>query len=200
VLIDLHCHTKPLSACSGLTVHELVRLAKARGLDGICLTEHDRFWPDIELEVLSAEHDFLILGGVELTTDSGHVLAYGLSEAGLRASSLEQLRAAATASNALLYLAHPARGGQPALPSARAKQCFDGAEAVNGSDTGLQNIAAGALARGLLLPGIGGSDAHAGFEVGRAATRFERAIGNQSEFLAELWAGRYEAVALYPEM
>lgn len=196
VLIDMHCHTRPLSACSGLSLPELVRRAKAAGLDGVCLTEHDRFWAEFELEALSREHDFLLLGGIELTTDSGHVLAYGLQEAGLRASSLEQLRQSAQEARALLYLAHPARGGQPALPAARLRDCFDGVEAVNGSDTVLQNMAAAARGLVLRLPGIGGGDAHAGFEVGRAATRFDHAIGSQADLLHELRAGRYEAVSL----
>ena len=52
MLIDLHCHTFPLSQCSILTIDQLVDGARRRGLDGLCLTEHDRWWDEDELAAL----------------------------------------------------------------------------------------------------------------------------------------------------
>jgi len=73
---------------------------------------------------------------------------------------------------------------------------FESVEAVNGSDTRLQNMAAAGLARGFRLPGIGGSDAHSAAEVGRAATRFATNVTDAASLLAALRSGAYEAVAL----
>jgi predicted metal-dependent phosphoesterase TrpH len=70
---------------------------------------------------------------------------------------------------------------------------FESVEAINGSDTRLQNKAATGLARGFRLPGIGGSDAHTAAEVGRAATRFDAPITGEVSLLAALWSGKYEA-------
>ena len=194
MLIDLHCHTTPLSTCSALDVGQLVELARSRGLDAVCLTEHDRAWPEDELEGLRRAYGFPVFAGTELTTDMGHVLAFGLSPSSFSAIAAEVFEAAQR-EGALLFLAHPARDGLLRV-SAETVRFFESVEAINGSDTRLQNMAATGLAGGFRLPGIGGSDAHTGDEVGRAATRFERTISTQDDLLQELSASRYEAVAL----
>jgi len=194
VLIDLHCHTQPLSACSALTPDELVRLAAERRLGGVCLTEHDRAWDPAELEALKARSPIAVFSAVELTTDLGHVLAFGLPPAGYSAIAKEVFAAAQNA-GALLFLAHPARDGLLRITHDTVEY-FESVEATNGSDTRLQNMAATGLAKGFRLPGIGGSDAHTRDEVGRAATRFDVVVGNDGELLEALRSGRYEAVAL----
>ncbi|MCH2527937.1 MAG: PHP domain-containing protein, partial [Dehalococcoidia bacterium] len=78
MIIDLHNHTYPKSDDSFISPDELIIKAKDIGLDGICLTEHDCFWTNDDIELLSSKHNFLILPGVELNTDAGHVLAFGL--------------------------------------------------------------------------------------------------------------------------
>ena len=76
MLIDLHCHTKVHSPCSALTPDALVRAAQARGLDGVCITEHDALWPLAEIEILTRTMQFLVLRGMEVTTEVGHVLVF----------------------------------------------------------------------------------------------------------------------------
>jgi len=195
VLIDLHCHTRPLSTCSALSVEDLLRVAEERGLDGICLTEHDRAWDAAELEKIRARTSLVVLSAVELTTDMGHVLAFGLPGAHAYSAIAREVFEAAEANGALLFLAHPARDGLLRV-NANTVAYFASVEAVNGSDSRLQNLAATGLAKGFRLPGIGGSDAHTVAEVGRAATRFEPDITSEAQLLAELNAGRYEAVSL----
>jgi predicted metal-dependent phosphoesterase TrpH len=193
VLIDLHCHTTPRSKCSALLLEEMVGLARGRGLDGICLTEHDSLWPEEELAAVRRSTGFPVLGAVELTTDLGHVLAYGLPQGSETFGSAAAAFEAGRESGALLFLAHPARDGLLKVDR-QVVDLFESVEAINGSDSRLQNLAATGLARGFRLPGIGGSDAHSAREVGRAATRFEAAISDQASLLAALRSGRYEAV------
>lgn len=195
MLIDLHCHTAPLSACSALDIRELVSLARKRGLDGVCLTEHDRAWPEKELAAARQELAFPIFSAVELTTDLGHVLAFGLPGPSAFSGIAAEVFAAGKPEGALLYLAHPARDGLLRV-TAETVRIFESVEAINGSDTRLQNMAATGLASGFRLPGIAGSDAHTAAEVGRAATRFERAIRTNEDLLAELAAGRYQPIQL----
>lgn len=196
MIIDLHCHTRPLSSCSALDAAGLVRLAEERGLDGICLTEHDRAWGPAELEAVRAGTGLAVFSGIELTTDMGHVLAFGLSPSGYSAVAVEVFRAAEIA-GAILFLAHPARDGLLRVTH-ETLAYFASVEAINGSDSRLQNLAATGLAKGFRLPGIGGSDAHADDEVARAATRFDRLITTDEELVEALRSGRYEAVALGP--
>ena len=78
MLIDLHTHSYPKSDDSFMDVDTLVERSKALGLDGVCLTDHDAFWSWDEIHVLGRRHNFLVLPGTELNTDSGHVLVFGL--------------------------------------------------------------------------------------------------------------------------
>jgi len=195
MLVDLHCHTSLRSPCSVLQPEELVDLAHARGLDGICLTEHDRWWSEDELDALRRRTGFPIFAGVELTTDRGHILAYGLGEPPAPLTTLEAVAAEARRQRAVLYLAHPARDGLLRVD----RQLVDAVasvEAFNGSDTRLQNVAATGLAHGFPLPGIGGGDAHTADELGRAATRFDMRIATSVDLIAALLAGRYSATFL----
>lgn len=194
MLIDLHCHTRPLSSCSALEPDELIRLARERGLDGVCLTEHDRAWGAAELAELRARSEIAVFAAVELTTDMGHVLAFGLDPSSYSPIAA-RVFAAAEASGGLLFLAHPARDGLLRV-SHETVEYFASVEAVNGSDSKLQNIATTGLAKGFRLPGIGGSDAHSAVEVARAATRFEVTVGTDAELLAALRTGHYQAVSL----
>jgi predicted metal-dependent phosphoesterase TrpH len=194
MLVDLHCHTRPRSACSALEPLELAHLAAERGLDGICLTEHDRSWAPDELEALRAAAPIAIFHAVELTTDLGHILAFGLPPVHFSASARE-VAAAADQCGALLYLAHPARDGLLRV-TRETVEYFVSVEAVNGSDSRLQNIAAAGLAKGFRLPGIGGSDAHTADEVGRAATRFAGWPTSDADLLEALRSGAYEALLL----
>lgn len=195
MLLDMHCHTLPRSQCSGLQPEELIELSRARGFDGVCLVEHDAFWPEAELAGLRAKTGFLVLGGVEFTTDVGHVLAYGLSAGSSTFATAASVFAAAQPEQALLFLAHPARDHYLRV-TRETVEFFESVESVNGSDTRLQNMAAAGLSRGFRLPGIGGSDAHSSAEVGRGATRFSAEVTDISSLLRALRSGEYEAVAL----
>lgn len=195
VLIDLHCHTLPLSQCSNLRPEELADLARERGIEGVCLTEHDAAWDADNLAALNLRTGFLFLAGMELTTDLGHVLAFGLGTGSARFASATMLAQAAASDGALLYLAHPARDGLFRFAEA-ATTLFASIETQNGSDTRLQNVAAAGLANAFGLPGIGGSDAHTPAEVGRAATHFEARITDIASLVRALRAGKYEAVDL----
>lgn len=194
MLVDLHCHTRPLSACSALAAGELVRLAAERGLDGVCLTEHDRAWDADALAALRARSPVHVFSGVELTTDLGHVLAFGLEVEDFSAIA-SRVFEAAERRKGLLFLAHPARDGLLRITH-ETVEYFASVEAANGSDTRLQNLAAAGVAKGFRLPGIGGSDAHTKAEVGRAATRFASRIETDAELLAALHEGAYEAELL----
>lgn len=195
MLVDLHCHTLPHSTCSSLRPEELADLARERGLDGICLTEHDYLHTPAELQDLRRRTGFLVFGGVELTTDLGHVLGYGLLPT---VSSLATAQAAfdhSASSKGLLYLAHPARDGLLRV-DARTVTFFESVEAINGSDSRLQNLSASGLARGFRLPGIGGSDCHSPEEVGRAATEFATTFEDEAGLVRALRSGEYHAVSL----
>jgi predicted metal-dependent phosphoesterase TrpH len=190
VLIDLHTHTSARSACSAVAPDDLVAAARAAGLDAVCLTEHDVLWPLAVVRELGERHDFPVLRGIEVTTEVGHVLVYGLTTWRRGLGTLEALTQFVREQGALMFLAHPSRRyGRPV--DGMLAQAFDSLEVCNASEGPLQNATAAEMARAYRLPGIGGSDAHTAREVGLAATRLAVAVSTEEELVAELLKGRH---------
>lgn len=211
MLIDLHNHTYPKSDDSFMSADELVDGARAAGLDGVCLTEHDDFWPAEDAAELTRRHGILVLPGAEINTDAGHVLAFGLGRYRFGMHKPEFLRAEADREGAALAAAHPYRrrfleepGRDPEARAAMLERAasdpqlrlFDAIEAQNGRGSAAENGFAEDLRQRLALPGVGGSDAHRQRQIGTAATRFQRRIASLEDLIEELRAGRTQAVAL----
>lgn len=191
----MHVHTSVWSTDSNVLPHELLEHAAERGLDGVVLTEHDVVWPAERIAVLNETTDLLVLTGVEVTTELGHVLVYGLDELRPRISEARRLRELCDARGALMFLAHPARDPGLRVPP-DAMDLFDGVEGLNGCDGPLQNQSASSRGRGRRLPPIGGSDSHAIHEIATAATEFEREIRSLEELLQALRGKAYAPVAI----
>lgn len=195
MLIDMHTHTSVYSTDSNLLPHESLARAAERGLDGVVLTEHDVVWPADRAARLSEQIGILVLPGIEVTTELGHILVYGLKELIPRITDSKRLRALCDEQEALMYLAHPARDPGLRVPRA-AMELFDGVEGLNGCDGPLQNQSASSRGRTRPLPPIGGSDSHALHEVGTAATEFAKTIETLDDLMAALRSGDYQPTAL----
>ncbi len=211
MLIDLHVHTYPKSDDAFMGIEELIEAAKAAGLDGICLTEHDAFWPPAEAEALSQKHGFLVLPGAEINTDTGHVLVFGLDRYIFGLHKPDFLRDAVAERGAVSIAAHPYRRRfleEPARqPAARAKmleraksdKSFEfchAIEGLNGRGSLMENEFSLDLSELWGANITAGSDAHRTEQVGTAATRFQQAIGGLEDLVRELREGRFEAVDL----
>ena len=211
MLIDLHAHTYPKSDDSFVSPDELVDAARQCGMDGICLTEHDDFWPWDAAQELSRRHGILVLPGAEINTDAGHVLVFGLDEYKFGMHKPGFLREEADQRGAVLVAAHPYRrrfladpGEDPAARLEMLKRAlddemlrlFDAVESRNGRGKDSENLFSDDLREGLRLPGTGGSDTHYLRQMGTAATLFERRVASLDDLVVELKAGRMRAVDL----
>jgi predicted metal-dependent phosphoesterase TrpH len=78
--LDMHIHTTAYSGCSNMTPDETAIAAKDAGLDGICITEHNRIWKKEEAEALAHKHGIAVFRGMEVTTTGGDILVFGLDE------------------------------------------------------------------------------------------------------------------------
>jgi predicted metal-dependent phosphoesterase TrpH len=208
MLIDLHCHTNPISWDSRLTPDELIELSKEAGIDGVCLTEHDYFWDADECAALAKKHDFLVLPAIEVNTENGHMLVYGLTHYRFGMHRIEQLAQMVEEDGAVMVAAHPYRRYMPwyELDEADLKRSLEKAaanpayrhcvalETHHGRGALQQNEFSERLRQTLGTAATGGSDAHQASQVGRCATRFERQITSLAELIGELRAGRFEPV------
>jgi predicted metal-dependent phosphoesterase TrpH len=210
MLIDLHTHTRRFSWDSDLTPDELVDLSKRAGLDGVCLTEHDFFWDEGEVQRLSVKHDFLVIPGVEINTDDGHMLCFGLRSYVYGMHRFPQLAAHLEAAGGIMVAAHPYRRrlqpgningdfGQDEVARAVADPAFaacSAMERINGRGSERENAFAAACCDTLGLAGTGGSDAHTAPDVGSCATEFESSITSLGDLITALKGGRYTPVML----
>jgi len=210
MIIDLHTHTKPLSWDSYLAPDELVERSKAAGLDGICLSEHDFFWKPEEIAELAKRHDYLVLPAIEINTDDGHVLAYGLTKYVYGMHRSHELAEHIEEARGVMVAAHPYRRQMPwyieserdyqdALVRASRNPAYRycaALEAINGRGTEEENAFSQRLCELMQVPGTGGSDAHARTDIGRCATEFERRIETVEQLIEELKAGRFRPVDL----
>lgn len=193
---------------------QLVRRAKQIGLDGVCITEHDQIWDKEAIDRLKIKHDFLVIGGVEVSTDYGEILAFGLHQSVLNISKAKDLRKAVDEVDGVMILAHPFRY-EPDLVSGyfasssngncrRQKiesvcrdpvfKLVDAVEVYNGR-SGFDEVEfAHLVTERLSLKATGGSDSHASLEVGSCYSVFKDRVKNEKDFIAQIKRGRFQGV------
>lgn len=202
MIIDIHCHTSE-SLDSFLAPVDAIADARAIGLDAVCFTEHDRQWETFEIRSIAAEQRFTVVNGVEVSTELGHVLAFGLREFHLEYRKFERLANVAVEEGGALVLAHPFRRfygmDLPKEPSetdiklAMHRRGWDRIQAIeiwNAETRRMENVLAQAVAERLLLPTTGGSDAHHREEVGRCYTEVDGHVADEHDLVAAIREGR----------
>jgi predicted metal-dependent phosphoesterase TrpH len=172
MILDLHNHTRWSFDCS-MDPAKVVRVAKARGLDAIAITDHDEIEGAREAQ-RAAGGDLLVIVGEEIDTRAGDVLGLFLREKIATDDPLEAIRAIHD-QGGLAILAHPfSKTKSVDDPVARA---LDGCEGFNARHSGLASIEGSepepriaAFARDYDLALTAGSDAHFYRELARART------------------------------
>ena len=186
--LDLHSHSR-YSPDSRLNPVEIVKAAKSKGLDGIAITDHNT----VEGASKAREHarsvGFLVIRGTEVSTEDGHVLAYGVAEALPRDRPSRETVEAVLALGGVPVAAHPYRFWSGLGEEATLGAPFAAYEVRNARTLRRGNARASALAASKGLGGTGGSDAHFLDEVGRAVTVVEDA-STEAEVLEAIRAGR----------
>lgn len=194
MLIDMHCHTGWGSGDSHTDPNLLVRQAKAYGLDALCITEHNQVWQQGKIERLAEKHEFPIFPGVEVDTDFGHVLVFGLDEPKrwTQFPTVAELRRLVDRADGAMILAHPfrkrPRPDDEDLEAGDARDIlerelregrlalFDAVEVYNGLACRRERLLAERMAACLGLPTTGGSDTHRHPEVGATFSVFDGPI------------------------
>ena len=89
---------------------DLMTAAKKAGLDGICITEHNRIWKAEDAKALSDKHGLAVFRGVEVTTTGGDIIVIGMEEEPDGMLTPPELKQKVDAANAVAIAAHPFRG------------------------------------------------------------------------------------------
>jgi len=172
MILDLHNHTKWSFDCS-MDPAKVVRVAKARGIDAIAITDHDEIDGAYEAQK-AAGGDILVIIGEEIDTAAGDVLGLFLKEKIVEQDPIRAIQAIHD-QGGLAILAHPfTKTKSVADPVARA---LDGCEGFNArhSELGAYEGSEGeprvaSFAKEFDLALTAGSDAHFYRELARART------------------------------
>ena len=209
MLIDLHTHTKPRSWDSFITPDEMVDLAKEAKLDAFVLAEHDWAWEADEVADLAKRHDFNVIRAMEINTEDGHILVFGMHEYKFGMHRSHELAGFVEEAGGVMIAAHPYRRQMPWKPDDEAEYAdalqratrnpayrfVTAIEVFNGRGSLPENEFSRRVCEELALPATAANDTHQHDEkdqqAGRAATYFEADIKNEADLIAALRSGRY---------
>ena len=200
--LDLHVHSTDGSDDAGGTVEGYLKWVQAKRkqgyrIDGFAVTEHRRYEPDLDYSELAARYDAVVLRGVEMETDIGHVLVFGVTPEFLEAFDLKRVDHSyadvftkAWETDGVAVAAH---AGRPRIGMVdhHEERAIDLhpiglAETLNGGSSDFENARGHDLAVASGIGELGSSDSHFVSALGRCMTRFDRPIRSVEDLVAVL--------------
>jgi len=196
-----------------MSPEELVRRAKELGMDGVCLTEHNKTHDPSYIRHLGKKYGMVVLQGVEMVTLEGDILLFSehlkeLLEEIREVISVRKMRSIVNKMGGAIIAAHPLRNVYLSKDSYQTELYYqrveevsnrvllrwvDGIEVYNGNDLDIQNLIAWEVSKQLQLVTTGGSDAHCIEDVGKFFTIFEGEISCEADLVAALREGKAKA-------
>jgi predicted metal-dependent phosphoesterase TrpH len=171
IVIDPHIHTNS-SPDSSITSNQLLDGMLTSGINAIAVTDHDTMEGYRRLKNNQAFSRFLIIPGIEVTTDVGDIIILGLEEPPI-SKNAGQLIDLAHSSGGVVVAPHPFDGSRVSLGEKCGMLKVDLIETFNGKCRGDSNRQAKGFSAALGLPGIGGSDAHERGQIGTVVNILE---------------------------
>lgn len=197
MILDFHMHERTFSGDSRINLKEMVREAKIKGLDGICITDHDQIGLIDYANKLSIEENFPIFVGVEYLSIEGDILAFGINEMPKPHMYAQDFIDYVEERGGITIAAHPYRANSRGLGDElyRVKR-LTGVEVLNGSTEPRDNLRAWEVSRDLGLKPTGASDCHNLMALGRFATKIDRMVSNVDELVEAFKYGEVSPVML----
>jgi len=107
-MFDLHVHSR-YSIDGHLSIDEIVKILQKKGFKGAAITDHNT-----ARGALKKHHfdDFLIIPGIEVSTEIGHILGIGINEEVKKGNAQEVINDI-NEQGAVAIFAHPYRPSSP---------------------------------------------------------------------------------------
>ncbi|MFN8638515.1 MAG: PHP domain-containing protein [Dehalococcoidia bacterium] len=209
---DLHSHSTDASDDAGGTVEGYLKWIVARRkkgykINGIVLTEHRQFDPNVDYSALAEQYDVVVLKGAEVETDIGHVLTYGLTPQFTSQFDLSNVSLPyQDVFNAMYDCGGFAVGAHAGRPRIGLEEHYrlrgvsvppvKVVEQLNGGSNDEENGRALVFAKEHGLGRVGGSDAHFVSAIGRCLTAFRRPVKSVEDLVQELKSGEFFPVTV----
>ncbi len=190
MLIDMHLHEYTYSTDSQINLDQIVKIAKSRGLDAVCITDHDSMGLKDYAAEFSRKVDFPIFVGIEFLTLKGDITAWGIDSYPAYSTDAQSFIDHVNAAGGFCVSCHPFRNNNRGLEKhLRNVKNLNGVEVLNGSTSLEANRTALRYCRELGLKPIGASDAHTASQVGKYVTWLPEKVNNLKDFVAQLHTG-----------
>lgn len=187
MLVDMHLHERTFSHDSFLSMKEIVDIAKCRGLDAVCITDHDDMGMKDLVQEYSEELGFPIFVGVEFFSLWGDITAWGIDSIPDHRIDAQPFIDMVNAAGGFCVSCHPFRNNNRGLEdNLRRVKGLHGVEVLNGSTSMEANRTALRYCRELGLKAIGGSDAHNTVQVAKYVTWLPEKVTVLEDFMAQL--------------
>jgi hypothetical protein len=192
--VDLHMHTK-YSGDANITPKELVDQLHAHPfIRGVAITDHDTIRGYLEVSRLAkAYEDILIIPGIEVSVENGHLIILGIEECPKYPLSIGGVIDFTGERDGILVIPHPYR--ELGMGDASENIEADAIEVLNPHATKEENKKAEDLARKINLPCVAGSDAHSLRELWLAYTKID-ARQEVSDILKAIKYGRVRVTSI----
>lgn len=185
--LDLHVHT--VGSYDGHTRREdLPQLIAKGGLDGVAVTEHDKFDPP-------RLSNALLLPGIEISSQTGHIIGLGIHEAIQPRLTADETIQRIHDQGGVAIVPHPYDPVCECVKISRLKSRPDAVETVNADALSFyfSNWLARKDAQKFRLPEVGGSDSHIPQTIGDAYTVIDATSNDIKDILDAIKAGKVRA-------
>ena len=189
MLVDMHLHECTFSKDSFINLKQIVSVARARGLDAVCITDHDSMGLVDFAAEFSAKENFPIFVGVEYFSAHGDITAWGIDTFPDTRIDSQIFIDHVNAQGGFCVSCHPFRNNNRGLEDhLRNVRGLHGVEVLNGSTDMDACRKALRYARELGLKTIGASDAHVEKQIAKYVTWLPEKVTTLPDFIAQLHA------------
>jgi len=195
---DMHVHTI-LSKCSQLSIPELLSTARDKGLDGVCITDHNSMAAAGEIHEGVQDDGLCVIIGMEYATPDGDFLIFGPFENIEPGLSGRELLDLVDKREGAAIVAHPFRQGRSVDEELIRAGLCDIIEGVNGRNQRQENELACQWREKYQLRLASGSDAHSLDELGKSPLMFTERITCRTEMIKALRHGKFQPPAPPPQ-
>ncbi len=183
MILDLHIHSK-YSFDSISKPHDIVRVAKRKGLNGIAITDHNTIKGGVEAKKINHDPSFHVIIGSEISTEIGDIRGLFLNEE-IKSRDSMQVVEEIHNQGGIAILPHPYNKGCRLNDEIISK--IDAIEGFNARSSKENNEKAMKLAERLKKTIVAGSDAHFCSEIGTC-----KVILNSTNVRDEILNGKLE--------
>lgn len=182
-------------------IHNILNIAKRRGLGAIAVTDHNTTIGSLEAQKMAKKFGIIAVPGMELSTDSGEILAYGITSKIAKGLPIREAITQIHNQGGIAVAAHPFNARHPNIDFRRLDEDLIKTLDLDGIEVfdvlrGRVDAHFLDLAQKLHLGILGGSDAHIHYQIGKGLTIVPDSCRNSEDIISAIKNQRTYATGL----